>query len=101
MRLSRFLSKHSADAANIRKSNIVNHFNLCATIWKVRIFVFWTEVRGDRRGKGFGAEQLLGLAGSEVTKRIDWVGGWSEPGAFKTATGVPTAAINSSVCDND
>jgi hypothetical protein len=57
--------------------------------------------RGDRRGKGFGAEQLLGLAGSEVTERIDWVGGWSEPGAFKTATGVNTAAINSSVCDND
>jgi hypothetical protein len=53
--------------------------------------------RGDRRGKGFGAEQLLGLAGSEVTERIDWVGGWSEPGAFKTATGVNTAAINSSV----
>jgi hypothetical protein len=63
--------------------------------------VFWTKVRGDRRGKGFGAEQLLGLAGSEVTERIDWVGGWSEPGAFKTATGVNTAAINSSVCDND
>jgi hypothetical protein len=57
--------------------------------------------RGDRRGKGFGAEQLLGLAGSEVTERIDWVGGWSEPGTFKTATGVNTAAINSSVCDND
>jgi hypothetical protein len=31
------LSKHSADAANIQKSNSVNHFNLCATIWKVRI----------------------------------------------------------------
>jgi hypothetical protein len=38
MRLSRLLSKHSADAANIRKINSVNHFNLCATIWKVRIF---------------------------------------------------------------
>jgi hypothetical protein len=38
MRLSRLLSKHSADAANIQKSNSVNHFNLCATIWKVRIF---------------------------------------------------------------
>jgi hypothetical protein len=37
MRLSRLLSKHSADAANIQKSNSVNHFNLCATIWKVRI----------------------------------------------------------------
>jgi hypothetical protein len=38
MRLSRLLSKHSADAANIQKSNSVNNFNLCATIWKVRIF---------------------------------------------------------------
>jgi hypothetical protein len=38
MRLSRLLSKHSADAANIQKSNSVNRFNLCATIWKVRIF---------------------------------------------------------------
>jgi hypothetical protein len=38
MRLSRLLSKHSADAANIQKSNSVNHFNLCATISKVRIF---------------------------------------------------------------
>jgi hypothetical protein len=38
MRLSRLLSKHLADAANIQKSNSVNHFNLCATIWKVRIF---------------------------------------------------------------
>jgi hypothetical protein len=27
MRLNRLLSKHSADAANIQKSNIVNHFN--------------------------------------------------------------------------
>jgi hypothetical protein len=35
MRLSRLLSKHSADAANIQESNNVNHFNLCATIWKV------------------------------------------------------------------
>jgi hypothetical protein len=29
------LRKHSADAANIQKSNSVNHFNPCATIWKV------------------------------------------------------------------
>jgi hypothetical protein len=63
--------------------------------------VFWREVRGDRRGEGFGAEQLLGLAGTQVTEGIDWDGGWSEQGAFKTATGVNTAAINSSVCDND
>jgi hypothetical protein len=34
MRLSWLLSKHSADAANIQKSNSVNHLiNLCATIW--------------------------------------------------------------------
>jgi hypothetical protein len=38
MRLSRLLSEHSADVANIQKSNTVNYFNLCATIWKVRIF---------------------------------------------------------------
>jgi hypothetical protein len=63
--------------------------------------VFWREVRAAGRGEGFGAEQLLGLAGTEVTELIDWDGGWSEPGAFKTATGVNTAAINSSVCDND
>jgi hypothetical protein len=33
MRLSRLLSKYSADAANIQKSNSVNRFNLCATIF--------------------------------------------------------------------
>jgi hypothetical protein len=38
MKLSRLLSKHSADAANIQKSKSINHFNLCGTIWKVRIF---------------------------------------------------------------
>jgi hypothetical protein len=38
MQLSRLLGKHSANAANIQKSNGVNHFHLCATIWKVRIF---------------------------------------------------------------
>jgi hypothetical protein len=38
MGLSTLLSKHLADAANIQKSNSVNYFNLCATIWKVRIF---------------------------------------------------------------
>jgi hypothetical protein len=38
MRLSRLLSKHSADAANIEESNSVNYFNFCAKIWKVRIF---------------------------------------------------------------
>jgi hypothetical protein len=38
MRLSTLLSKHLADAANIQKSNSVNYFKLCATIWMVRIF---------------------------------------------------------------
>jgi hypothetical protein len=47
MRLSRLLSKHSADGANIQKSNSVNHFNLCATIWKLRIFEGTPETRNS------------------------------------------------------
>jgi hypothetical protein len=47
MRLSRLLSKHSADAANIQKSNTVNHFNLCARIWKVRIFEGTPAIRNS------------------------------------------------------
>jgi hypothetical protein len=47
MRLSRLLSKRSADAANIQKSNSVNHFNLCATIWKVRIFEGTPAIRNS------------------------------------------------------
>jgi hypothetical protein len=39
MRLSTLLSKHLADAANIQESKSVNYFNLCTTIWMVRIFV--------------------------------------------------------------
>jgi hypothetical protein len=38
MRLSTLLSKHLTDAANIQESNSVNYFNLCPTIWMVRIF---------------------------------------------------------------
>jgi hypothetical protein len=38
MRLSRLLSNHSTDAANVQESISVNHFNLCATICKIRIF---------------------------------------------------------------
>jgi hypothetical protein len=38
MRLSTLLRKHLIDAANIQESNSVNYFNLCATIWMVRIF---------------------------------------------------------------
>jgi hypothetical protein len=37
MRPSTLLSKHLTDAANIQES-VVNYFNLCATIWMVRIF---------------------------------------------------------------
>jgi hypothetical protein len=51
MRLSRLLSKHSADAANIQKSNSVNHFNLCATIWKVRIFEGTPAIRNSGKKK--------------------------------------------------
>jgi hypothetical protein len=47
MRLSRLLSKHSADAANIQKSNSVNDFNLCATIWKLRIFEGTPAIRNS------------------------------------------------------
>jgi hypothetical protein len=47
MRLSRLLSKHPANAANIQKSNGVNHFNLCATIWKVRIFEGTPAIRNS------------------------------------------------------
>jgi hypothetical protein len=47
MRLSRLLSKHSADAANIQKSNSVNNFHLSATIWKVRIFEGTPAIRNS------------------------------------------------------
>jgi hypothetical protein len=47
MRLSRLLSKYSADEPNIQKSNSVNHFNLCATIWKLRIFKGAPEIRNS------------------------------------------------------
>jgi hypothetical protein len=49
------LSKHSADAANIQKSNSVNHFNLCAMIWKVRIFEGTSAIRNS--GKKSATDQ--------------------------------------------
>jgi hypothetical protein len=55
MRLSRLFSKHSPDAANIQKSNSVNHFNLCATIWKVRIFEGTPAIRNT--GKKSATDQ--------------------------------------------
>jgi hypothetical protein len=51
MRLSRLLSKHLSDAANIQKSNSVNNFNLCATIWKVRIFEGTPVIRNSGKKK--------------------------------------------------
>jgi hypothetical protein len=45
MRLSRLLSKH------IQESNSVNHFNLCATIWKVRIFERTPVIRNSGKKK--------------------------------------------------
>jgi hypothetical protein len=55
MRLSRLLNKHSADAANIQKSNSVNHLNLCSTIWKVRIFERTPAIRNS--GKKSATDQ--------------------------------------------
>jgi hypothetical protein len=49
MRLSRLLSKNTADTANIQESNSVNYFNLCATIWKVRIFERTPVIRNSSK----------------------------------------------------
>jgi hypothetical protein len=51
MRLSTLLSKHLTDAANIQESNSVNYFNLCATIWKVRIFEGTPAIRSSGKKK--------------------------------------------------
>jgi hypothetical protein len=55
MRLSRLLSKRSADAANIQKSNSVNHFNLCATICNILIFDGTPAIRNS--GKKSATDQ--------------------------------------------
>jgi hypothetical protein len=47
MRLSTLLSKHLVDAANIPESNGVNYFNLCAIIWKIRIFEGTPAIRNS------------------------------------------------------
>jgi hypothetical protein len=49
MQLSTLLSKHLTDAANIQEPNSVNYFNLCATIWKVRIFEGTLAIRNSRK----------------------------------------------------
>jgi hypothetical protein len=51
MRLSTLLSKHLADVANIQESNSVNYFNLCVTIWKVRIFEGTPAIRNSGKKK--------------------------------------------------
>jgi hypothetical protein len=55
MLLSTLLSKYLKDAANIQESNSVNYFNLCATIWKVRIFEGTPEIRNS--GKKIAIDQ--------------------------------------------
>jgi hypothetical protein len=40
-------NRAGADATNIQESNSVNHFNLCATIWKVRIFERTPAIRNS------------------------------------------------------
>jgi hypothetical protein len=55
MRLSTLLSKHLADAANIQESNSVIYFNLCGTIWKVRIFERTPAIRNS--GKKSATDQ--------------------------------------------
>jgi hypothetical protein len=47
MRLSTLLSKHLADATSIQESNSVNYFNLCATIWKIRILEGTPAIRNS------------------------------------------------------
>jgi hypothetical protein len=55
MRLNTLLNKHSVDAANIQKPNSVNHFNLFATILKVRIFERTPAIRNS--GKKSATDQ--------------------------------------------
>jgi hypothetical protein len=55
MRLSTLLSKHLTHAANIQEAHSVNYFNLCAIIWKVRIFEGTPAVRNT--GKKSASDQ--------------------------------------------
>jgi hypothetical protein len=57
MRPSSLLSKHSAGAANIQESNSANYFNLCGTIWMVRIFERTPAIRNS--GKKSATDQKL------------------------------------------
>jgi hypothetical protein len=69
MRLSRLLSKHSADAANIQESNSVNCFNLCATVWKVRIFEGTPAIRNS--GKKSATDQKRRQISKNDLRRFD------------------------------
>jgi hypothetical protein len=51
MRLSKLLSEHSTDVANIQESNSVNYLNLCAAIWKVRIDERTSTIRNAGKKK--------------------------------------------------
>jgi hypothetical protein len=55
MRLCTLLSKHLTDAANIQESNSVNYFNLCETVWNVRIFEGTPAIRNS--GKKSATDQ--------------------------------------------
>jgi hypothetical protein len=70
MRLSRLLSKHSADAANIHESNNVNYFNLCGTIWKVRIFERTPVIRNSGKKKALQIKNNIREAKTTSTDLI-------------------------------
>jgi hypothetical protein len=66
MQPSRLLSRHSADAANIQKSNNVWHFNLCAIIWKVRIFEGTPAIRNS--GKKSATDKQWQISKNDLYK---------------------------------
>jgi hypothetical protein len=51
MQLRTLSSKHLAGTANVQESNSVNYFNLCATIWKIRIFERTPAIRNSGKKK--------------------------------------------------
>jgi hypothetical protein len=59
MRLSRLLSKHSIGAANTQESKSVNYFNLCGTIWKVRIFERTSAIRNSGKKKRHSSKTMV------------------------------------------
>jgi hypothetical protein len=57
-------------ASNIQESNSVNHFNLCATIWKLRIFERTPAIRN------FGKKSVTDQKRWQISKNnlYNWVG---------------------------